>query len=1065
MPQVEKLLIFLASPSDVPTERRYVEEVVADLNRTVAPDKGVMLQVVRWENDAFPGYGQDAQALINAQIAEMVKYALFVGIMWNRLGTPTPRATSGTVEEFERAVEALKQKGQPEIWFYFRDSASRFSTEEQLEQRKKVLAFKAQVQASGMPWTYKSPSDFRNKFRNQMTLWLSTRIQPNIALGKQQPHASPSSANIDKALSVDGDTLETVDHDRYLDLAVFPEDEAVPEGALQLLWGLDVSKTRQCVDRLVTRSLATVRQRADDVMLLNLNYLQNAYVRKRREQELPQLHERLLAAYAAKCWERGPSGDLRLGASDRRTGRLFPQNMVSYGCTAPWHLGPNDGYFFQRLPWHMAQAGRLAELRNLLLDFSWLLAKLRAAKVQALVADCDLLPDDQEIAFVQNALQLSTPALVRDPDQLPGHLAGRLRGFTEAGVNALVECAAQAQLDHPWLCPQTTASLEPPGPRITTLIGHTDAVRSVAALPDGIHILSGSDDTCVVLWNTKTGESFFLRGHTAGVTAVAVVQPRERALSGSKDKTLVLWDLKTRSEIRRFEDHSEAVTSVAVVPDGRLAVSGSDDKTLILWDLGTGVPLRRLEGHAEAVTCVTVLPNGDRALSGSKDNSLILWNLRTGKIIRRLEGHGHWVNVVSLMPDGTRALSGSYDHRLILWDLETGRSLRVFQQANPVVAVAVLPDGSRALVGYDYDVTIALWDLQSGRALVPFKSHTHHVTAIALLPDGTHAVSASQDTTVILWDIRRVHRRPPWHDSAVGAVAALPDGRHVLSGGVAGSPFDGILRLWDVETGKASDRTGGQGVATLAVSPDGTRALCGEALGALEVLNPKSPWPLARLRPAGELLNVYAETAAFLAGSTRALAGYTDGTLVLWNLETFQEIRRFRENACCISRVAVLPDSPRALIGYVDGTLMLYDLERGQTIRDFEVHRMIADILRVRYGVEKVGAISGLAALPDGRRALSGSLIGHIVLLDLETGQSLHQFDLKEGLSAVALVAESHRAVLASGRSVLLYDFERGEIVASFIGDTRMRCVDTLREDLFVAGSADGAVHILRLLT
>ena len=52
MPQVEKLFVFLASPSDVLTERRIVEEVIAELNRTVAPEKGVVLQTVRWENDA-----------------------------------------------------------------------------------------------------------------------------------------------------------------------------------------------------------------------------------------------------------------------------------------------------------------------------------------------------------------------------------------------------------------------------------------------------------------------------------------------------------------------------------------------------------------------------------------------------------------------------------------------------------------------------------------------------------------------------------------------------------------------------------------------------------------------------------------------------------------------------------------------------------------------------------------------------------------------------------------------------------------------------------------------------
>jgi hypothetical protein len=39
MPQLEELKIFLASPSDVPKERDYVEEVVAELNDTVAGEQ------------------------------------------------------------------------------------------------------------------------------------------------------------------------------------------------------------------------------------------------------------------------------------------------------------------------------------------------------------------------------------------------------------------------------------------------------------------------------------------------------------------------------------------------------------------------------------------------------------------------------------------------------------------------------------------------------------------------------------------------------------------------------------------------------------------------------------------------------------------------------------------------------------------------------------------------------------------------------------------------------------------------------------------------------------------
>ena len=111
--KVELLKVFVASPGDVSEERRVVREVIEDLNRSVASEKNVTLQVVGWETDARPGFGGDPQSLVNAQIADMSQYDLFIGVLWDRFGTPTPRAESGTEEEFDRAVEEHRQGRRP----------------------------------------------------------------------------------------------------------------------------------------------------------------------------------------------------------------------------------------------------------------------------------------------------------------------------------------------------------------------------------------------------------------------------------------------------------------------------------------------------------------------------------------------------------------------------------------------------------------------------------------------------------------------------------------------------------------------------------------------------------------------------------------------------------------------------------------------------------------------------------------------------------------------------------------------------------------------------------------
>ena len=76
----------------------------------------------------------------------------------------------------------------------------------------------------------------------------------------------------------------------------------------------------------------------------------------------------------------------------RTESRLHRDLIDAYrsNCPGGWSSGPDDGYFFQHLPYHLSEAGLGDELRGLLLDLDWLEAKLRATDVVQLLADFDL---------------------------------------------------------------------------------------------------------------------------------------------------------------------------------------------------------------------------------------------------------------------------------------------------------------------------------------------------------------------------------------------------------------------------------------------------------------------------------------------------------------------------------------------------------------------------------------------------------------------------------------------------------------------------------------------------
>lgn len=100
------LRVMIASPSDIPEARNAVESAIHNWNAANAQTKQTILHPWRWEQSSVPVLGGHPQSLINSQGVDDsdIVFALF----GSRLGSPTPDAVSGTVEEIERALEQGK---------------------------------------------------------------------------------------------------------------------------------------------------------------------------------------------------------------------------------------------------------------------------------------------------------------------------------------------------------------------------------------------------------------------------------------------------------------------------------------------------------------------------------------------------------------------------------------------------------------------------------------------------------------------------------------------------------------------------------------------------------------------------------------------------------------------------------------------------------------------------------------------------------------------------------------------------------------------------------------------
>lgn len=163
--QTTTLSIFLASPSDVANERQIVQKVIDELNHTTLKILNLHLEIVSWENSTYPDFGKYPQDVINQQIDD--DYDIFIGILWARFGTPTIKAISGTLEEFERAYTRVQNNEKLKVCFYFKtDPIDLYKID--ISQFQKVKEFKEGLsKLGGYHWDFHS-SNFEEILRRHL---------------------------------------------------------------------------------------------------------------------------------------------------------------------------------------------------------------------------------------------------------------------------------------------------------------------------------------------------------------------------------------------------------------------------------------------------------------------------------------------------------------------------------------------------------------------------------------------------------------------------------------------------------------------------------------------------------------------------------------------------------------------------------------------------------------------------------------------------------------------------------------------------------------------------------
>jgi COMPASS component SWD3 len=281
----------------------------------------------------------------------------------------------------------------------------------------------------------------------------------------------------------------------------------------------------------------------------------------------------------------------------------------------------------------------------------------------------------------------------------------------------------------------------------------------IAISPDIKTLVCGCNKY-IVLWNLHTGKCLrTLQGHSGEVHSVAISPNGLTLVSGSQDRSIKLWNLHTGEDLHILEGHSRETTCVAISPDGLTLVTGSRNGTIKCWNLSTGQELQTLKGHSSEVHFVAISPDnrtlvshGAEQTDGGITRCIKLWNLHTGKETSTLKMP--LSRCAAISSDSLTLISGRWDGGIKLWNPHTGEernSIKAYARPSEFVsALAISPDNQTFFSGSHFG-TIKLWNMVTGKQLHAIEGHSSHISSIAISPDGQTLVSTSDDGTLKVW--------------------------------------------------------------------------------------------------------------------------------------------------------------------------------------------------------------------------------------------------------------------------------------------------------------------------
>lgn len=525
--------------------------------------------------------------------------------------------------------------------------------------------------------------------------------------------------------------------------------------------------------------------------------------------------------------------------------------------------------------------------------------------------------------------------------------------------------------------------------RLEEWAGKMTFVRAAAYSPDGRRITLAEWPSNVSVWDADALEKLtaFRVDTNEGnyLNSIAYSPDGKRLITATKDGFIKVYETEHYREVKVMEDRSGDLYEAVYSPDGRWIISVPMHGPVKIWDARTYGEL----GTLDSAQFVLFSPDG-RRIQTITPEMVRVWDAESFRETERIsnwqDNSVRYMNAAALSPDGRWIVTATDDCDAVIWDAATLRYVGILSgnrggRSDPVYS----PDG-RHIATVEGDRHVVIRDTATYRKLGTLDTHSRYSTKALYSPDGRCILTIERGKAIMVWDAATFRELAslPFPPKGLSAASFSWDGKRI----VARSYHDGVPdKAWDAATLMETElqEEDVQLPYTVARSPDGRKILVapkGE---------PPQVWDTVTLTQVG-ILHGYPDSVKSASFSPdgkrivtalglfidilRSISEEENRLAVVWDVEHCCELAAL---ACyevgVLFCVAFSPDGNCILTAYGDGSVKVWNAQTYTELATLCGHTKY--VFAAHYS-------------PDNRHILTASADGTIRIWDAQTYECLH---------------------------------------------------------------------------